>query len=206
MRLQPKRLKLLGCRFGASGIFATVEMSGNRQSGLSSGGADKVQDFLITIEWFTGPVLGNLGKEAMLNGVPFGSARRVMGNGESQAKRIGQLRLELGFPSAATITVTAAGIAEYEKLSRARIAKRSLLAPPMSNGVSGEGGCVMGDADHDGASIGEQIINAVRDGNASGVGAEVVVLDSAGRPIPARAGILEVAHQFALLGVDANDG
>jgi hypothetical protein len=31
----------------------------------------------------------------------------------------------------------------------------------MSDGVSGEGRCVMGDADYDGASIGEQIIDAV---------------------------------------------
>ena len=64
----------------------------------------------------------------------------------------------------------------------------------------------MGDADHDGASIGEQIIDAVRDGDAGGVGAEVVVVDQAGRQIPTRAGILEVADQFAFLGIDANDG
>jgi hypothetical protein len=38
------------------------------------------------------------------------------------------------------------------------------LAPPMGDGVSGEGGCVMGDADHNGGSIGEQIINAVSEG------------------------------------------
>lgn len=117
----------------------------------------------------------------MLDRVPFGSTGGVVGDGESEAVGIGQLGLEFGFPSTATITVTAAGIAENEKLSRARIAKRSLLAPPMSNGVSGEGGCVMGDADHNGASIGEQIINAVRDGDAGGVGAEVVIVDQAGR-------------------------
>jgi hypothetical protein len=35
----------------------------------------------------------------------------------------------------------------------------------------------MGDADHNGASIGEPIINAVRDGDVRGVGAEVVIVD-----------------------------
>jgi len=99
---------------------------------------------------------------------------------------IGQLRLELGFPSAATIAITAAGIAEDEELSGAWIAEQSLLAPPMGDGVSREGGCVMGDADHDGPSIGEQIIDAVRDGDARGIGAEVVIVDPAGRQIPAR--------------------
>jgi hypothetical protein len=119
---------------------------------------------------------------------------------------IGQLRLELGFPGAATTAVTAAGIAEDEELSGAWITEQSLLAPPMSDGVSGEGRCVMGDADYDGASIGEQIIDAVRDGDARGIGAEVVIVDQAGRQIPTRPGIFEIADQFTFFGIDANDG
>ena len=39
-----------------------------------------------------------------------------------------------------------------------------------------------------------------------GIGAEVVVVNPAGRQIPARAGIFEIADQFAFLGIDANDG
>src|SRR5258708_3808992 len=119
---------------------------------------------------------------------------------------MGQLGLELGFPSATTITVTAAGIAQDEELPGAWIAEQSLLAPPMCDGVSGEGGCVMGDADHDGASIGKQIIDAVRDGDARRIGAEVVIVDPAGRQIPARPGIFEIANQFTFFGIDANDG
>jgi hypothetical protein len=42
----------------------------------------------------------------------------------------------------------------------------------------------MGDADHDRASIGEQIIDAIRDGDASGVGAEVVIVDPSGETDP----------------------
>ena len=38
----------------------------------------------------------------MLNGVPFGSARRVVGHGEGETERVGQLGLEFGFPGAAT--------------------------------------------------------------------------------------------------------
>jgi hypothetical protein len=73
----------------------------------------------------------------------------------------------LGFPSSATIAVPA-GIAEDEELSGMGTAKQALLAPPMCDGVSSEGGSVMGNADHDGASIGEPIIDPVRDGNAVG--------------------------------------
>jgi len=64
----------------------------------------------------------------------------------------------------------------------------------------------MGDADYDGASIGEQIIDAVRDGDARGIGAEVVIVDQAGRQIPTRPGIFEIADQFTFFGIDANDG
>ena len=94
---------------------------------------------------------------------------------------IGQLGLELCFPSVATIAITTAGIAQDEELPGAWITEQSLLAPPMSDGMSGEGGRVMGDADHHGASIGEQIIDAVWDGDARGIGAEVVIVDPAGR-------------------------
>jgi hypothetical protein len=129
-----------------------------------------------------------------------------VGDGEGEAVGIGQLRLELGFPSAATIAVTAAGIAQDKELAGAWIAERSFLAPPMCNGVSREGGCVMGDTDHNRATIGEQIIDAVRDGDARGIGAEVVIVDPAGRQIPARTGIFEIADQFAFFSIDANDG
>lgn len=64
----------------------------------------------------------------------------------------------------------------------------------------------MRDANHDGASIGEEIIDAVRDGDAGGVRAEIVIVDQARGQIPAYSGILEIADQFALLGIHADDG
>ena len=113
----------------------------------------------------------------MFDRVPFGGASRVVGNGESQAERIGQLRLEFGFPGAATSAIAATGVAQNEELPGTWIADRSLLAPPMRDGMGRKGGCVVRDADRDRPSIGEQIIDAVRDGDAGGVGAEVVVVD-----------------------------
>jgi hypothetical protein len=184
----------------------TVEVSVDRQAGLSSGGTNEAEDFLIAVERFAGPVFGDLREETMFDGVPFGSSGGVVGDGKCQAVGVGELRLEFCFPSAATIAVTAAGITQDEELAGTWIAERSLLAPPMCDGVSGEGGCVMGDADHDGTSIGEQIIDAVRDGDARGIGAEVVIVNPAGRQIPARPGIFEMADQFPFLGIDANDG
>lgn len=196
----------MGRWFGAGWIVTTVEVSGDRQAGLSSGGSDEVEDFVVAVERFTGPVFGDFGEEAMLDGVPLGSARRVMGNGKSETERVGQLGLELGFPGTAAIAVAAAGVAEDEELTGSSVAELSLVAPPVSDGVSGKGGGVMRDADDDGTSIGEEIIDAVGDGDAGGIGAEVVIIDRARRQVPSRTWILEVTDQFALLGVDADDG
>jgi hypothetical protein len=199
-------LKLFEGRLCTCWIVATVEVSGDRQTSFCSCGANEVQDLLVTVERLASPVFGDFGKETMLDGVPLGSARRIVGNGESQTERVGKLRLEFGFPGAAASAIAAAGVAEDEELAGAWIADRPLLAPPMCNSVRGKGRCVMRDTHHDRPSIGEQIIDAVRDGNAGGIRAEVVVVDQAGRPIPARAGIFEVTDQFAFLCVDANDG
>ncbi len=64
----------------------------------------------------------------------------------------------------------------------------------------------MRDAHHDGSSVGEQIVDAAREWHSGGIGAEVVIVDQAGRQIPARPGIFEIADQFAFFGIDANDG
>ena len=115
-------MKLLGGGCGACGIVATVEVSGDRQSGLSSGGTDEAEDLMIAVERFAGPVLGDFREETMLDGVPFGGAGRVVGNRESQTERVSQLSLEFGFPRTATIAIAAAGVAQNEELAGAWLA------------------------------------------------------------------------------------
>jgi hypothetical protein len=50
------------------------------------------------------------------------------------------LRLEFRFPSVTTAAVTATRVSENEKFTGAGIASRTFLAPPVGDGVSGEGG------------------------------------------------------------------
>jgi len=75
VRLDEKCLKLFGCGFCAGRRVATVEVSVDRQAGLSSGGANEVEDLVIAVERFARPVLGDLREETMLDGVPFRSSR-----------------------------------------------------------------------------------------------------------------------------------
>ena len=76
----------------------------------------------------------------------------------------------------------------------------------MRDGMSGEGGRVVGNADHQSAAILVHIIDAVRDGDAAGIGAEVVIIDTPWGAFPTTPGIFEVAHQFALFTIDTDNG
>lgn len=82
MRPDAKSLKLLGCGFCAGWIVAAVKVSFDRQAGLSCGGANEVEDLVIAVERFAGPVLGDLREEPMLDGVPFRSSGGVVSDGE----------------------------------------------------------------------------------------------------------------------------
>ena len=90
--------------------------------------------------------------------------------------------------------------------SRARgVVLESFSLPPAQQVVSGEvGGVVRGADDHE-AAVGGQVVDAVGNGDAVGLGAEVVVVDGKRGSFPSRAVVLEIAHQFPLLGVDADD-
>ncbi len=64
----------------------------------------------------------------------------------------------------------------------------------------------VGDAYEDRTSVGEQVIDTVRDRDADGVGTEIVIIDAFGRAIPLHPVVLEVADQFSFFGIDADHG
>ena len=72
--------------------------------------------------------------------------------------------------------------------------------------MSGEGGSIVRKPNHQGAAIFMDIVNPVGNGHTNGVGAEIVIVDATRGAFPTAAGILEVAHQFPFLAVDADDG
>ena len=63
----------------------------------------------------------------MLDGIPFGSAGGIVGNGHSQGKGVRQLGLELGFPGMTAATVATAGISQNEQLAGTVIASGTFL-------------------------------------------------------------------------------
>ena len=141
----------------------------------------------------------------MFDGIPFGRARGVMSNGYGEPKAVAELALKFGFPGAGAATVAAAGIGKDEQLPAATVAISAVALPPTGDGVDGEGCCVMRDAYENRASVGEQVIDTIRDRDADGIGTEIVIIDVYGRAIPLDAMVFEVADQFSLLGIDADD-
>jgi UDP-N-acetylmuramyl tripeptide synthase len=76
----------------------------------------------------------------------------------------------------------------------------------MSDGMSGKGGSVMGNANDEGTAIFHNIVNPIRNGDPNGIGAEVVIIDATRGRFPTTARIFEIADELALLAVDADDG
>ena len=72
--------------------------------------------------------------------------------------------------------------------------------------MGGEGRRIVRGADADGAAIVRLIVNPVGDAHAAGIGAEVVIVHRNGRAIPFGSSVLEIADQFPLLAIDADNG
>ena len=129
-----------------------------------------------------------------------------LGQRSRPGQRVSQLGLELGFPSVTAATVATAGIGQNEQLAGTGIAGGTFLVPPMSDGLSGKGGSVMGHADHQSTAIFPNIVNPIRNGDPNGIGAEVVIIDATWDRFPTAARIFEIADEFAFLAVHADDG
>ena len=183
-----------------------VEVSRDCETGSDAGVADEVEDFGITVKRFRGPVFRNLGEQAVLDGIPFGSAGGVMSNGDGEPKTVAEVALKFGFPGAGSATVAATSIGQDEPLPTAMVAIRAVALPPAGDGVRGESGGGVRDPHTDRASIGQPVLDAVRDRDADGIGPEIGIRDAHGRAIPFDAIVFESADQVSFFGIDAEDG
>jgi len=187
-------------------MLPPVEVRRDREAGSGASVADEVEDFGVAVKRLGGPVLGDFGEQAVLDGIPFGSAGGVVSNGHCEPKAVAELALQFDLPGSGTATVAAAGIGKDEQLSAASIAINPVALPPTGDGVGGEGCRVMRDAYEDRAAVGEQVIDTVGDGDADRIGREIVIINAHGGAIPLDAIVLEVADQLSLFGIDADDG
>ena len=93
----------------------------------------------------------------MLNRVPLGSAGGVVGDGDVEGEAVGELSLQLDFPSTAAATVATARVRENQQLAGAGVLKKSFTLPPVSNvielqiaiGTAGSGEFLLVDAERE---------------------------------------------------------
>ena len=113
--------------------------------------------------------------------------------------------LQAEFPGPWRAAVATAAVGQHVQAVGVGVALAPLGAPPLFDAVDGERRGVRRGADVDGAGVGLRVVDSVGDGEALGLGAEVVILDEYGSAVPLGAGVLERADEFLFLGVDADD-
>ena len=101
-------------------IGSLVDFRTDTQTGLSRGRADQTHDGGQTDQWFTTPVLGDVGEKPMLNLVPLTGARWIVAHGDGQARSVREL-LQLPFPQTRPWAVALSGIRRNQEAGHAAV-------------------------------------------------------------------------------------
>jgi len=152
------------------------------------------------------PGLGDFTEQAVLNGIPLGSAWRLVTDGDRQVKGIDQLGLKLLLPKTGTIAIAAAPIGEDQEFWCVRIESDPGVGPPVGNGIHGEFSRIRRESSIDVAWLMLFVIDAVGDSPCQGIGGKVVHVDLGTLFTPDLSGLLKRTDEFFLLGIDADRG
>src|SRR6202142_1001654 len=114
--------------------------------------------------------------------------------------------LQFKFPQSHPRAVRSAAIGGDHQAARERIANMADVLPPSADRLNREGRRVVVDPDADPARVGGEIINSVRHGAAELLDQEIVHAHFLRVALlaPLAAGVLEIADQFLLLGIDGD--
>ncbi len=155
------------------------------ETGCGFGVADTSKHEIDRGQGCAGPGFGNLAEEAMLDGVPFGSTRRIVTDGHGQVKGIRQFGLELLFKKTRAIAIAAAAV---------------------GNGIDGKLSRIGGMTDVDVTLLVSLIIDAIGPRARQGIVGKIVHIDLGSLLTPKLSSLIEGANQLLFLGVNADDG
>jgi hypothetical protein len=159
--LEGMALNVEGSHFGIGDlnsfrIEAVVDVAGDGEAGIGGSGADQLDNDLVADQWLATPVLGDVGKEAVLDAVPLAGTGRQVGDGYDAAGLVGKA-LKFAFPEADAGAVAAAAIGRYGQGSSLGIAFLAEPLPPAPNALDGKFGGVGIDSDVDPALVGGNV-------------------------------------------------
>lgn len=186
-------------------VLLADQLRSNTQACCGGGCSNVFQDGFVAVEWHRLPVAADLAVHSVLNGIPLGSSRRVVAHRNGQLVAVTDLVLKACFPGACTMAVAASSVGKDQEAVGVGIMVLALESPPSLDGINGEFGGSTGRPDADEAAIGFRVVHDVGDCYSLGERGEVVVVDQPRRLLPGLAVVLEVADQFPLFGVHADD-
>lgn len=162
-----------------------------------------VEHGFVTVQRVTGPVGTDQIEHAMLDQIPLGGARRIMVDGDNQAKLIGQL-LQFEPPQAGAVAIRTPTIGLDQQAVLARIEFASQFQPPRADRGHGKLSRIMRGADNDVAPVMGDIIDTVGNSFALGQTQKVVDIHLPSLLPPLFASLLKVTDQLRLFGIDTD--
>src|ERR1039457_5305275 len=78
------------------------------------GGTDELEDLVEVGEGFASPVFADLAEQSVLDGIPLGSARWIVADGNDETERSADRVLNRFPPGAASRAVTASAVSQDE--------------------------------------------------------------------------------------------
>ena len=164
---------------------------------------NEIEDRFVTVQGVPRPVGTHQVKHAMLNQVPFGSAGRIMRDCDNQAGLVSQT-LQAHFPQAPSIAVGPTAIGLDQQVGFAWIKHTAHFQPPRPDGGYRKLGGIVRRAHHDETLVMTDVIDAIGNGFALGQVQKVVHIHLAPLLPPFRPGLLKVANQLTLFGIDTD--
>ena len=204
MRPHTQSIKIFVRNFLLQFILGGVQLGLTPKTGGRRGGSNVIEDGLVTIQRFASPIGADQIEHAMFNRVPFGSAGGVMGDGDNQAKFIGQM-LEAQFPNATPVPIGSAAVGLDQQMLLVWIKRLSHRQPPSPNGSHSKLWGVVRSADRDKALIVPDVVNAVGNGFSVSQTGKVVHIHLSSPLTPCLTRVLKIANHLCFLGIDTND-
>jgi len=189
--------------FDSERVGPLVQLSGDREAGLSCRAAKEGQHGFESAQRIACPIGTDMVEQTMFYRVPLRCSRGIVADGDFQAVLVGPA-LQLPFPQSRTTTVAAARIGGNQQPLRLGKPAAASGSPPTSNRRHGEGGCVARRSDTHMPFVVLFVVDGVRNGAAGGILRKVVGVDLIRLATPAPTGIFEIADQLLFLRIHAD--
>ena len=186
-------------------IDSSVDRCENREPLICPRSGSLFAGLFDGVKHSSAPHPGNLREESVLNGIPLGAVRRIVGNPDIDAKLLGGLN-ETPFELPTPCVVRTAAITENEYALCVWIYMSEMLLPLFHETVAGKLCCIVADSESHISRVSGHIIDAMRYHLAIGErGIVVVICLHWLRGIGTAAILPEVSEDFLLLCVHAED-